>query len=118
MIRRPPRSTLFPYTTLFRSLAKPLHLGGKPRYNEEPRTEEHRAVEIDDRQRVALIELVLLAQRRGEGQNVPSTDLDRHSLRHTENQNIRIPGICLTSAWRERRRTCRKLLYAPLRSSR
>src|SRR2546430_13619895 len=24
MIRRPPRSTLFPYTTLFRSLARPL----------------------------------------------------------------------------------------------
>src|SRR2546425_6437101 len=28
MIRRPPRSTLFPYTTLFRSL---LHLGDSPR---------------------------------------------------------------------------------------
>src|SRR5207244_9206299 len=28
MIRRPPRSTLFPYTTLFRSLAD---LGGRPR---------------------------------------------------------------------------------------
>src|SRR5947199_8046241 len=27
MIRRPPRSTLFPYTTLFRSSAKPLGLG-------------------------------------------------------------------------------------------
>src|SRR5256885_4082563 len=26
MIRRPPRSTLFPYTTLFRSLAEPLVL--------------------------------------------------------------------------------------------
>src|SRR5438874_10052532 len=26
MIRRPPRSTLFPYTTLFRSLAKQRHL--------------------------------------------------------------------------------------------
>src|SRR5215203_6680954 len=26
MIRRPPRSTLFPYTTLFRSLAHQLHL--------------------------------------------------------------------------------------------
>src|SRR2546426_8404051 len=26
MIRRPPRSTLFPYTTLFRSV----HVGGKP----------------------------------------------------------------------------------------
>src|SRR3712207_6985707 len=25
MIRRPPRSTLFPYTTLFRSMAQPLH---------------------------------------------------------------------------------------------
>src|SRR5256886_9749620 len=25
MIRRPPRSTLFPYTTLFRSMAKRLH---------------------------------------------------------------------------------------------
>src|SRR3712207_8464774 len=28
MIRRPPRSTLFPYTTLFRSLGEPRDLGG------------------------------------------------------------------------------------------
>src|SRR3712207_8424314 len=27
MIRRPPRSTLFPYTTLFRSLLQRLHVG-------------------------------------------------------------------------------------------
>src|SRR3712207_9069560 len=27
MIRRPPRSTLFPYTTLFRSAAPPQHVG-------------------------------------------------------------------------------------------
>src|SRR2546429_7826496 len=27
MIRRPPRSTLFPYTTLFRSLVEPLDIG-------------------------------------------------------------------------------------------
>src|SRR2546430_12410056 len=27
MIRRPPRSTLFPYTTLFRSLVSALHFG-------------------------------------------------------------------------------------------
>src|SRR2546426_2743477 len=26
MIRRPPRSTLFPYTTLFRSLSRPRHI--------------------------------------------------------------------------------------------
>src|SRR2546430_7189562 len=29
MIRRPPRSTLFPYTTLFRSRLRPLHGGGR-----------------------------------------------------------------------------------------
>src|SRR5256885_6338070 len=31
MIRRPPRSTLFPYTTLFRSLERALRPGGGPR---------------------------------------------------------------------------------------
>src|SRR2546422_8093044 len=30
MIRRPPRSTLFPYTTLFRSLRQSSRLPGKP----------------------------------------------------------------------------------------
>src|SRR5215470_17921034 len=30
MIRRPPRSTLFPYTTLFRSPAEPRRRGGRP----------------------------------------------------------------------------------------
>src|SRR2546430_5078188 len=32
MIRRPPRSTLFPYTTLFRSLLEPLGSGGELRH--------------------------------------------------------------------------------------
>src|SRR3712207_6929404 len=32
MIRRPPRSTLFPYTTLFRSLSVGLHVPRVPRY--------------------------------------------------------------------------------------
>src|SRR3712207_7487281 len=31
MIRRPPRSTLFPYTTLFRSPSTAVHLGGEER---------------------------------------------------------------------------------------
>src|SRR5258708_23646759 len=30
MIRRPPRSTLFPYTTLFRSISKIPHVGDAP----------------------------------------------------------------------------------------
>src|SRR2546429_5805030 len=37
MIRRPPRSTLFPYTTLFRSCASTRTLGSSPRtVNETP----------------------------------------------------------------------------------
>src|SRR3989442_7766496 len=37
MIRRPPRSTLFPYTTLFRSVdAPPIHCGGELQEAAEP----------------------------------------------------------------------------------
>src|SRR3712207_8309199 len=36
MIRRPPRSTLFPYTTLFRSQPDE-HIGGHPRQSIQPR---------------------------------------------------------------------------------
>src|SRR3712207_7849928 len=38
MIRRPPRSTLFPYTTLFRSLIPRFGEGGKTFYNGRDRT--------------------------------------------------------------------------------
>src|SRR5215211_8465723 len=46
MIRRPPRSTLFPYTTLFRSCARPLAGAGPPsaarrRRSTTARSEEH-----------------------------------------------------------------------------
>src|SRR2546422_7629436 len=37
MIRRPPRSTLFPYTTLFRSPDHRQPRGGEPRQHGEPR---------------------------------------------------------------------------------
>src|SRR2546422_5574060 len=36
MIRRPPRSTLFPYTTLFRSLAERHHETGAQRHDAHP----------------------------------------------------------------------------------
>src|SRR3712207_8216675 len=38
MIRRPPRSTLFPYTTLFRSPRKPCARSGKPSVTAWPAT--------------------------------------------------------------------------------
>src|SRR3989475_8840953 len=37
MIRRPPRSTLFPYTTLFRSKERPIDLLAEPKAPEEMR---------------------------------------------------------------------------------
>src|SRR6476660_9978972 len=43
MIRRPPRSTLFPYTTLFRSRRRPGGVPGVPArpHRAAPRSEEH-----------------------------------------------------------------------------
>src|SRR2546422_4840681 len=50
MIRRPPRSTLFPYTTLFRSRAAPSRGGDPRRYGSylasRPRAAELEAVEL------------------------------------------------------------------------
>src|SRR2546425_9623450 len=42
MIRRPPRSTLFPYTTLFRSRLDALHAGGRTGVRERERRAGHR----------------------------------------------------------------------------
>src|SRR5256885_4490243 len=49
MIRRPPRSTLFPYTTLFRSMLRPVeqgHLNRGPA--QRPRREQARETAADD----------------------------------------------------------------------
>src|SRR3989475_12700043 len=69
MIRRPPRSTLFPYTTLFRSLTSPLTL---PRGDHAWRRSEHlgygSVVGDHDRARDVSFVVVLLeeeAQQRG-----------------------------------------------------
>src|SRR3712207_7829413 len=51
MIRRPPRSTLFPYTTLFRSLARVQaveHLGGE-RAGDRPAGERGEGDDADER---------------------------------------------------------------------
>src|SRR3712207_7192990 len=55
MIRRPPRSTLFPYTTLFRSVlgGEPLHLLGRVRVGER----RHRKPQLPEA--AARVQLVL-----------------------------------------------------------
>src|SRR3712207_7788628 len=94
MIRRPPRSTLFPYTTLFRSRAPgdpaPAGQPNEPRRG-EPRNEEHRDEAGDD----------------------PEARADRKSTRlNSSHANISYAVFCLkkkkkkerhrVSAWRGR----------------
>src|SRR5207253_4380320 len=73
--------------------AQTFHLGSEPWHDEHSRAEEHRSIEVDDRQGVSLAEPILLAQRCREGQRPPPSDLDCHGRAHTENQYSRIPGI-------------------------
>src|SRR5437899_10059368 len=65
MICRPPRSTLFPYTTLFRSLVRDLRAGIAGRH---PRVEEAAHLRADlrqvDRHRVALLHHAHLEDRK------------------------------------------------------
>src|SRR5258708_3272780 len=70
MIRRPPRSTLFPYTTLFRSVPVGLGAGLGAVVDVEP---QHVAHVVE---RVPLVELVLLAQRLFRRQDRKSTRLN------------------------------------------
>src|SRR5258705_8166757 len=51
MIRRPPRSTLFPYTTLFRSISYNLHrvpgcLGNRPPNNSQKNTDKSEKIQV------------------------------------------------------------------------
>src|SRR3712207_8757902 len=89
MIRRPPRSTLFPYTTLFRSLlpGQPLHVGGQAGL--EP------VVDPEDRPEGLLLELAVVGKK---GQAVPGLLhlLDRKSTRlNSSHANISYAVFCL-----------------------
>src|SRR5258707_7580485 len=93
MIRRPPRSTLFPYTTLFRSLIRhrPLHAGdpfffsrqtnwvartSRAMTNRKMRSEEHTS-ELQSRQ--YLVCRLLLDKKKQVVDTHHTTRLSRHS---------------------------------------
>src|SRR3712207_8065844 len=84
MIRRPPRSTLFPYTTLFRSLREPLPQG--------VRRAEPRRARQGDRGRAPAVRP---ADRRGgaEGRR-PGEDLLQRSEEHTSELQSRQYLVC------------------------
>src|SRR3712207_8884560 len=83
MIRRPPRSTLFPYTTLFRSLAAERAVPDEL----QPREEEERVADpVEERPRDAVVEPEAEAD----------ADRDRKSTRlNSSHANISYAVFCL-----------------------
>src|SRR2546423_10141218 len=89
MIRRPPRSTLFPYTTLFRSLQEvdAPHLPGQPAFHRQPRVgleqEPHRAVPHPQHHAV-----VVHIERQPEPERVGAQYLERSEEHTSELQSL------------------------------
>src|SRR2546422_3127126 len=81
MIRRPPRSTLFPYTTLFRSLDLQVHL-------------QRRDAALGARDlEVHVAEVVLVAQDVGQHREAVAF-LDQRSEEHTSELQSRLHLVC------------------------
>src|SRR5258707_11826058 len=95
MIRRPPRSTLFPYTTLFRSVSASLWQAGvetHSRLRQLKRAFQRSGIEVIAIQRFVIAIEVSLGQRRCGA--VP--DLDRKSTRlNSSHANISYAVFCL-----------------------
>src|SRR2546427_8950739 len=86
MIRRPPRSTLFPYTTLFRSLASVLELGlltGR----------DHRSFTQDLQEPLAR-QPSFQAERDGLGQRLDPEPQQRRSEEHTSELQSQSNLVC------------------------
>src|SRR3712207_8544059 len=90
MIRRPPRSTLFPYTTLFRSQLQRVAREGLPSHRMPPSADGDGVASLDRG-------LDLLARRREEELAHPrGAQLDRKSTRlNSSHANISYAVFCL-----------------------
>src|SRR3712207_8995982 len=89
MIRRPPRSTLFPYTTLFRSPEEPLPPGVDPRMVGDTRTR-------DPRVRRAGVPVAGQAGTAEEDRQAVGSRVDRKSTRlNSSHANISYAVFCL-----------------------
>src|SRR3712207_7495662 len=102
MIRRPPRSTLFPYTTLFRSLVGALEAGDHP---QEGRLAD--AVRADEGDPVAAVDL--------ERELVEDRPSDRKSTRlNSSHANISYAVFCLKKNNQSRRYATARVLKLTL----
>src|SRR5438034_1619721 len=93
MIRRPPRSTLFPYTTLFRSRAAPVGLAASligtvlsGRYRLESRSEEHTS-ELQSHSDL-VCRLLLEKKKKKKKQQVETTHIKERDASKTSLQPI------------------------------
>src|SRR3712207_7319771 len=97
MIRRPPRSTLFPYTTLFRSPARPRQFFGASLFSHEPLVD--RAILADGLPQLfggLLVRVFLHAPRRTCHDVGPDAPRDRKSTRlNSSHANISYAVFCL-----------------------
>src|SRR3712207_7988599 len=101
MIRRPPRSTLFPYTTLFRSLDEPRErprVGDDRDRDEEAREEPELRAAADEEHR-AEREQPVLEQLRGP---------DDRSEEHTSELQSRQYLVCRLLLEKKKKTTCNK----------
>src|SRR3712207_7574515 len=94
MIRRPPRSTLFPYTTLFRSEVADRAHGVQPPFREDR-----------DPRRVVAAVLELLEAREQDVLRGPGTDVAR-SEEHTSELQSRQYLVCRLLLEKKKKRTC------------
>src|SRR2546422_6761614 len=90
MIRRPPRSTLFPYTTLFRSLvrrlAPPVGVACGDLHREEPREDRIARERRGGGEDAVVVRLLDIEQRRHE--------LAQRSEEHTSELQSRLHLVC------------------------
>src|SRR5689334_24513025 len=94
MIRRPPRSTLFPYTTLFRSEGDPLEVGGGMRIA----TAAHHVLPAGEFHETSAHVVVAAAHRRHNfgDRNSVSCQPDRKSTRlNSSHSSISYAVFCL-----------------------
>src|SRR3712207_7161270 len=97
MIRRPPRSTLFPYTTLFRSVDKPADgFSEQENYSLAPEAFHLPAIAFTDDERAAL-----------------QTALDRKSTRlNSSHANISYAVFCLKKKQKSRYATLSSAVFS------
>src|SRR5260370_14040696 len=95
MIRRPPRSTLFPYTTLFRSPLPPRWFSSWPRYCDTrgPRSEEHTS-ELQSHLNL-VCRLLLEKKKIINHHGTPDTLNTHHDHLHCSNRSLLVILACL-----------------------